>query len=574
MLKTVWGEQLNPDKVLQEYPRPQFKRNSYLNLNGWWDYAITDSDARPTVYDGKILVPFSPEAPLSGVNRALQPDQFLWYRKHIVLPEGFVEHKTVLHFGAVDQEAAVFVNGMQLAHHIGGYLPFSCDVTDALQNGNELTVEVCVRDVTDTSFHTRGKQKTKRGGIWYTPQSGIWQTVWMESLKKTHIKSMQITPLFDEAAVELRVQTSIACACVARVDGRTITFCSGTSIRIPMPDFRAWTPEEPNLYDLTVEAGEDRVESYFAMRSFGLGKDESGLPRLLLNGKPYFHTGVLDQGYWPDGLYTAPSDEALIYDIELMKSMGFNMLRKHIKVEPLRWYYHCDRLGMLVWQDMPNGGSGDYSLMTISAPLITGRHIDDRAYDRFARTSEAGRREFMAELAEMIEHLYNCPCIAMWVPFNEGWGQFDAREATERIRSLDPTRTIDHASGWHDQGVSDVKSLHVYFKPYRHKQFAGDRAVVLSEFGGYNHRVEGHALSSKDFGYRRYKTKDALTFAIQDLYVRQIIPAVEQGLSATVYTQLSDVEDEVNGFVTYDRAVVKTDIETIRELNHALQIRT
>ena len=462
-----------------------------------------------------------------------------------------------------------FINGEQLAHHIGGYLPFFCDVTEALHGGDALEIVVCVRDGTDASYHTRGKQKRVRGGIWYTPQSGIWQTVWMESLPKTHIRSLRITPLFDEAAVELRAQTSLPCACVARLDGRTVTFCSGTAVRIPMPGFHPWSPEDPFLYDLTLEAGEDRVESYFAMRSFGVGPDAEGRPRLLLNGKPYFHTGVLDQGYWPEGLYTAPSDEALAADIALMKRMGFNMLRKHIKVEPLRWYYHCDRLGMLVWQDMPNGG-GRYRLSTVSLPLFTGRHRDDHAYAAFARQEAAGRREFAKELREMVEHLYNCPCIAMWVPFNEGWGQFDARETAEWLRAFDPTRTVDHASGWHDQGAGDVRSLHVYFRPYRHRQEDGARATVLSEFGGYNLRVAGHAFSRKDFGYRRFRTAEEFGFALQDLYVRQIIPSKAQGLSATVYTQLSDVEDELNGLVTYDRAVVKMDVEAMRALNDAL----
>ena len=555
--------------VLPEYPRPQLRRDSYLNLNGPWDYAITDTDVQPERFDGRILVPFSPETPLSGVRRTLTPDRFLWYRRRVTLPAGFVRERTLLHFGAVDQEAAVFVNGEQLAHHIGGYLPFFCDVTEALHGGDALEIVVCVRDGTDASYHTRGKQKRARGGIWYTPQSGIWQTVWMESLPKAHIRSLRITPLFDEAAVELRAQTSLPCACVARLDGRTVTFCSGTAVRIPMPGFHPWSPEDPFLYDLTLEAGEDRVESYFAMRSFGVGPDAEGRPRLLLNGKPYFHTGVLDQGYWPEGLYTAPSDEALAADIALMKRMGFNMLRKHIKVEPLRWYYHCDRLGMLVWQDMPNGG-GRYRLSTVSLPLFTGRHRDDHAYAAFARQEAAGRREFAKELREMVEHLYNCPCIAMWVPFNEGWGQFDARETAEWLRAFDPTRTVDHASGWHDQGAGDVRSLHVYFRPYRHRQEDGARATVLSEFGGYNLRVAGHAFSRKDFGYRRFRTAEEFSFALQDLYVRQIIPAKAQGLSATVYTQLSDVEDELNGLVTYDRAVVKMDVEAMRALNDAL----
>ena len=315
-------------------------------------------------------------------------------------------------------------------------------------------------------------------------------------------------------------------------------------------------PEAPNLYDVTVTLGDDTVKSYFAMRTVGTGIDAAGHPCLLLNGQPYFHHGVLDQGYWPDGLYTAPSDDALIYDIELMKRLGFNMLRKHIKVEPMRWYYHCDRLGMLVWQDMPSGG-GQYNLLTISAPLITGIHLKDSHYRLFARTDAQGREDFTRELTGLITQLQNCPCIVLWVPFNEGWGQFDAKNAVRLIRRLDPTRLIDHASGWHDQGVSDVKSLHVYFKSYRFRPDKKGRAVVLSEFGGYNLPVAGHTWNTKNFGYKGYQTPEALGEAVKTLYETQIIPARRAGLAADVYTQLSDVEDEVNGFVTYDRRVEK-----------------
>ena len=307
---------------------------------------------------------------------------------------------------------------------------------------------------------------------------------------------------------------------------------------------------------MTITLGDDTVRSYFAMRTVGTGKDTAGHPCLLLNGQPYFHHGVLDQGYWPDGLYTAPSDEALIYDITLMKRLGFNMLRKHIKIEPMRWYYHCDRLGMLVWQDMPSGG-GQYNLLTISAPLITGVHLKDSHYRLFARTDAEGRDSYTRELEELVAQLQNCPCIVLWVPFNEGWGQFDAKNAVRLLRRLDPTRLIDHASGWHDQGVSDVKSLHVYFKPYRFKPDKKGRAVVLSEFGGYNLPVAGHTWNAKNFGYRGYQTPEALGEAVKTLYETQIVPACKSGLAADVYTQLSDVEDEVNGFVTYDRRVEK-----------------
>ena len=340
-------------------------------------------------------------------------------------------------------------------------------------------------------------------------------------------------------------------------------------IRVERPEL--WTPETPKLYAFSAELGEDRVESYFALRDVGVGRDAEGRPCLLLNGKPVFQTGVLDQGYWPDGLYTAPSDEALIWDIQTMKDLGFNLLRKHIKVEPMRWYYHCDRLGMLVWQDVPNGG-GAYRMMTISAPLLTGRHRKDDDYRRFARTDAAGRAEYGQTLRELVGQLANCPCIVQWVPFNEGWGQFDAAEAVRQIRALDGTRTVDHASGWHDQGIGDVQSLHVYFYKYRFRPDRRGRAVVLSEFGGYNLPVEGHTWNGKNFGYRGYKSAEALEAAYERLFEGQILPAKERGLAACVYTQLSDVEDEVNGLVTYDRKVVKLR-GAVRESNARLKMR-
>ena len=348
---------------------------------------------------------------------------------------------------------------------------------------------------------------------------------------------------------------------VVRFGGEVITEdwtdANGEASSYIRPEYlRLWSPESPFLYDAQLRTEDDTVDTYFAMRSVGVGKDENGTPRLLLNGRPYYHHGVLDQGYWPDGLYTAPSDEAMIFDIQLMKDMGFNMLRKHIKCEPMRWYYHCDRLGMLVWQDMPSGG-GRYNLPTISAPLITGIHLKDSHYRLFARTDPDGRDSFRQELEEMIRQLQNCPCIVLWVPFNEGWGQFDAKQITRLVRKLDPTRLIDHASGWHDQGVSDVRSLHVYFKPYRFRPDKKGRAVVLSEFGGYNLPVASHTWNEKNFGYKGYQTPEALGEAVRKLYETQIIPARKAGLAADVYTQLSDVEDEVNGFVTYDRRVEK-----------------
>ena len=570
MLMTPWGEHLDENCILTEYPRPQMRRDSYLNLNGRWEYAITDSDELPRRWDGTILVPFSPESALSGVGRSLQPGQTLWYRREVILPQGFIpaDGRLLLHFGAVDQEAAVYWNGRLLGRHMGGYNAFTLDATDALGPRNSLVVRV--HDDTDASFHSRGKQKTRRGGIWYTPQSGIWQTVWMEAVPRHYIESLRIVPLFDQSAVEVMVRCSQPLQCEATVDGRTVPFTSGEPARIPMPDFRAWSPEDPYLYDLSVTLGEDRVESYFGMRKMEVRADRGGVKRLFLNGEPYFQSGLLDQGYWPDGLYTAPSDEALIYDIQTAKAMGFNLLRKHIKVEPMRWYYHCDRLGMLVWQDMPSGG-GKYRFSTITLPLVTGIHRRDNHYRAFARASSQGRGEYMDELEEMVGQLFNAPSVVLWVPFNEGWGQFDSTLVMERLRALDPTRPVDPASGWHDQGAGELRSLHVYFKPFRFRRDRRGRALALSEFGGYNLRVDGHCFNQKDYGYRRLPDAAALWRDFSRLYEREVLPAVPRGLCASVYTQLSDVEDELNGLMTYDRRVVKLDADEVRELNEWLK---
>ena len=570
MLMTPWGEHLDENCILTEYPRPQMRRNSYLNLNGRWEYAITDSDELPRRWDGTILVPFSPESALSGVGRSLQPGQTLWYRREVIVPQGFIpaDGRLLLHFGAVDQEAAVYWNGRLLGRHMGGYNAFTLDATDALGPRNILVVRV--HDDTDASFHSRGKQKTRRGGIWYTPQSGIWQTVWMEAVPRHYIESLRIVPLFDQSAVEVMVRCSQPLQCEATVDGRTVPFTSGEPARIPMPDFRAWSPEDPYLYDLSVTLGEDRVESYFGMRKMEVRADRGGVKRLFLNGEPYFQSGLLDQGYWPDGLYTAPSDEALIYDIQTAKAMGFNLLRKHIKVEPMRWYYHCDRLGMLVWQDMPSGG-GKYRFSTITLPLVTGIHRRDNHYRAFARASSQGRGEYMDELEEMVGQLFNAPSVVLWVPFNEGWGQFDSTLVMERLRALDPTRPVDPASGWHDQGAGELRSLHVYFKPFRFRRDRRGRALALSEFGGYNLRVDGHCFNQKDYGYRRLPDAAALWRDFSRLYEREVLPAVPRGLCASVYTQLSDVEDELNGLMTYDRRVVKLDADEVRELNERLK---
>ena len=564
-LMTEWGETLDADAPLQEYPRPQFQRDSYFNLNGKWEYAITESDELPAHFDGTIIVPFSPESPLSGVNRTLLSHQTLWYRRKLVLPEHFVPQngRVLLHFGAVDQETTVFLNGRQVAQHMGGFTAFTADVTDALAAENTLVVRV--HDDTDKSWHSRGKQKTERGGIWYTPQSGIWQTVWMEAVPAVHISSLHLEPLFDEKSIRITV-TGTGAEGEAIIEGTVHSFQCGQAFTVPLNSMHVWSPEDPYLYPLTLTLGDDRIESYFAMRKTEVRKDNHGVMRLFLNNRPCFHNGLLDQGYWPDGLLTPPAEEAMVYDIQTAKNLGYNMLRKHIKVEPMRWYYHCDRLGMLVWQDMINGG-GDYRFWTISTPLVTGIHQKDDQYDKFARADAAGRTEYMRELEEMITQLVNVPSIVLWVPFNEGWGQFDAKAACQKILSLDNSRPIDHASGWHDQKIGQIQSLHVYFKPYKFKPDKLGRAVVLSEFGGYNLKLEGHTFNRVDFGYKKFVNEQALWNAYRELYEQQILPAIPKGLAATVYTQLTDVEDELNGILTYDRRVVKLPAEELKQLN-------
>jgi hypothetical protein len=591
-LLTRWGRELDPARVLPEYPRPQLVRDSYLNLNGPWDYAFTGVDAAaPRDYQGRILVPFSPEARLSGVGRQLQPDELLWYNRSVRLPDGFVARphgRVLLHFGAVDQTCTVWLNGVEVGAHHGGYLPFSCDLTAALRDGeNDLVLRV--RDLSNNRGPSSGKQRLHRGGIWYTAQSGIWQTVWAEWVPAAYVESLTLTPLLAEGAIEVtvgstastprlveeaegggRLETTRRAVVRVLADGVQVATAQvdvGAPSRLRLGEVRPWTPEDPFLYDVEVTLGEDHVRSYVGLRSFGVGPDADGVPRLLLNGEPYLHVGVLDQGYWSDGMLTAPSDEAMVHDIATMKRLGFNVLRKHAKVEPLRWYAHCDRLGMLVWQDLVNGG-GRYRTATMTWP---GRRwwprvrLRDHRHGLFGRTDAAGRAEFRDELRRTVEHLRHVTSLAVWVPFNEAWGQFDARAIAAELHGLDPTRVVDHASGWHDQGGGDLWSLHVYKRPFRvPRRRRGDRrALVLSEYGGYDLVVDGHTYGDDDFGYRHFDDAGSLGDAFLRLH-DGLAAQVRRGLSATVYTQLSDVEDELNGLLTYDRAVQKLPDEVVR----------
>ncbi len=567
-LRTIWSDPLDPNRILTEYPRPQLERRNWICLNGIWEYAFTSHKSRPLTPDGQILVPFSPETRLSGVEKRLEPGKYLWYFRHIVLDELPERKRLILHFGAVDYSCGVWWNGAFLGSHQGGYLPFTFDVTDFVRSGRN-TLCLRVQDDSDEGLQPRGKQTLSPSGMFYPAQSGIWQTVWMEWVPEGYVESLRITPLFDRETVrmeitltrpqpiEIWIQGELHALC-CRV--RASEFSDGdhrVTKEIALPGLTPWSPERPFLYRVRIYTGEDAVSSYFAMRKFSVGTDEAGVPRLLLNNRPYFFNGVLDQGYWPESLYTPPSDAAMIFDIQQMKALGFNMLRKHLKIEPLRWYYHCDRLGMVVWQDLVNGGGKPVMpfvcYLPTALPAIT-RRVSDRHYRLFSRSDKRARRQWERECAETIEHLYNCPCIGLWTPFNEGWGQFDALRITEKIRRLDGTRPIDHASGWYDQGGGDVQSVHNYFRPLSVR--VGRRPAVLSEYGGSSLLISGHTCSDQSYGYRACKTPEAFTkiFLAQQQKIRQL---EAQGLCAAVYTQVSDIEDECNGLFTYDRKVCK-----------------
>ncbi len=516
--------------------------------------------------------------------RTLQPEETLWYRRSFTVPDDWSGQRVLLHFGAVDWECKVWVNGVEVGRHRGGYLPFYFDITNQLMDGeNELRVSV--GDPTDQSWIARGKQVLNPKGIWYTAVSGIWQTVWLEPVPQTSIRGVKLTPEIDTETLKVLVtldgELDDSQVQITALDaGIQIGAVSGRArepLEISVPNPRFWSPNSPHLYDLQVDVRQqgqtiDSVKSYFGMRKFDLQLDAQGCLRLCLNNQPLFHYGPLDQGYWPDGLHTPPSEAAMRYDVEFTKEIGCNMLRKHIKIEPARFYYDCDRLGMIVWQDMPNGGKpvgGVISFLAIMFGRFSQR--DDRWYSRYGRGEQESRDDYWRELREMVDHLYNFACIGMWVPFNEAWGQFDANAVADWLRDYDPTRPVDHASGWFDQGGGDFRSIHTYFKALAPEDPEANRGVILSEFGGYALKLDGHVWDpDTEFGYKKCDSTEALTEAYLDLIEAQLKPWIKRGLSGAVYTQTTDVEIEINGYLTYDRKVEKMDRQKIKHVHREL----
>lgn len=565
-IMTRWAKNVTSHTAHPEYPRPQMKRKEWLNMNGIWEYAIrSDEEKAPEQYDGSILVPFPVESALSGVKKLVGKENRLWYRRIFTVPKDWAKKRVLLNFEAVDWETTVWINGRQMGIHRGGYDPFAFDITSALKKRGNQEIVLSVWDPTDEGTQPRGKQVRNPRGIWYTSVTGIWGTVWLEPVEQMHVESLRIVPDIDTDEVHVIVSCqdkALGYHAEIAVSGEGSDEIKakglvGQKISLALQDPRLWTPDSPFLYDLKVLLKDtkdreiDRIESYFGMRKISVEKDESGINRLFLNNKVQFMIGPLDQGWWPDGLYAAPTDEALRYDLEVTKQLGMNMLRKHVKIEPRRFYYWCDKLGLLVWQDMPNGDA------------FIGREGKD-----LERSPESAG-QFETELSRMIDSLYNHPSIVMWVPFNEGWGQYDTARIVDWIEQLDPTRLVNNASGWADRGVGDVHDVHAYPGPDAPAN-EPDRAAVLGEFGGLGLPIKGHTWQDeKNWGYKSFERAEDLTQAYREL-IQKLRGLKEAGLSAAIYTQTTDVEIEVNGLMTYDRAIIKMNKEQISNINREL----
>ncbi|MBR2825543.1 MAG: glycoside hydrolase family 2 [Solobacterium sp.] len=556
-LTSPWSEQLDYQNILSNYPRMDFQRDNFLMLNGEWEFQINDG-RMPSKTEGweTILVPFALGSKLSGTNKQLQPNETLWYRRSFTCD--IPSHRAFLNFEEVDQCCTVYLNGLEVGSHEGGYSPFSLDVSDFLKQHNEVIVKVT--DKSDQGKYAYGKQKIEHGGMWYTPSSGIWQSVWLEMVPERTLYDLKITPDYDKGQVHLKFVGNYTNIIITVYENNKIVYRNETSMKnhtIELGDnFHPWTCEDPFLYDLTLETDSEMIRSYFGMRTFTKEKDHKGIVRFCLNHKPLFLTGLLDQGYTVDGLMTYPSEEAMEYEIRKIKEMGFNMLRKHVKQESRRWYYLCDKYGILVMQDMPNGG-GPYNFGFVAVlPTIGLKTYKDNHYKTFGRPDEEGRITYYKELDELLNSLYNYTSIFAWVPFNEGWGQFDSVKVTAHIKEFDSTRLVDSASGWYDQKAGDFNSIHRYFTKFRVPRL-DNRILLLSEFGGYSFLEWGHSEAEKLYGYKKFTDRVRLDEAIDQLYQREIIANIPKGLSGCIYTQVSDVEDECNGLFTADRRIIK-----------------
>ena len=565
-LYTLEGEALAKDpqrQPWQAYPRPQLKRDNWINLNGYWDLRVADTPGLPE--DGgdarRIRVPFCPESLLSGIRNHYEEGSFLFYTRKVTIPEGFSRGRVLLHIGAADQIADVYVNGRHAGSHEGGYWSFTCDITAFLRTENEIVIRA-QDDLRDQSM-PYGKQTIKRGGMWYTPVSGIWQTVWMETVPEKYIRSLRIQNGGDWALIDTEDREMNGIVTVNTPEGDCKLPLVEGKARFTTANPRMWSPEDPYLYTFTVETEQDRVESYFALRTLQI-RTVNGCRRLCLNGKPYFFHGLLDQGYWSDGLLTPAGPECFARDILAMKKLGFNTLRKHIKLEPEQFYYDCDRLGMIVFQDMVNNGS--YSFLRDTALPTIGIQKLPEWFHRDKTT----QNRFLQGMEKTVAQLKNHPCICYWTVFNEGWGQFEADRMYERLRELDDSRFIDSTSGWFRRRKTDVDSRHVYFRELKLK--AGEKPLVLSEFGGYSCKLENHAFNPDEtYGYGKFQDRTLYMQAVEKLYREQVLPLAQRGLCAAIYTQVSDVEDETNGLVTYDRKAEKLAAQIMLPIAHALQ---